>query len=151
MSVLCLPHVCLMSVWYMSAICLVPIWYMFDFFLMSISLMSFSNQHDNQHWQEKVSKEFIHELKTTFAKPSVSENVAIFNKKALTLSVTALDWFFCHSLNSTSTQVESDKVLSRTTHPPTTTTFKALPDKVGSWFSVCNLILTQLDELWRKK
>jgi hypothetical protein len=43
-----------------------------------------------------------------------------------------------HSLNSTSTQVESDKVITRTTHPPThphhptTTTFKALPDNVGS-------------------
>ena len=32
---------------------------------------------------------------------------------------------------------------------PTTQTFKALPGNPGSWFSVCNLILTQLDELWK--
>ena len=33
-------------------------------------------------------------------------------------------------------------------HPPTTTTkgtCKALPGNIGSWFSVCNLILTQLE------
>ena len=30
-------------------------------------------------------------------------------------------------------------------HPPPSQTFKALPDKPGGWFSVCNLILTQLE------
>ena len=30
-------------------------------------------------------------------------------------------------------------------------TFRSLPGNPGSWFSVCNLILTQLDEIWRKK
>jgi hypothetical protein len=34
------------------------------------------------------------------------------------------------------------------THP-TTETFKAYPGNTGSWFLVCNLILTQLDELWK--
>jgi hypothetical protein len=61
----------------------------------------------------------------------------------------------CHSLNSSSTQVEGDKV----DHPPTTphyttpptTTFKALPDNLGSWLSVCNLILTQLERQPQKR
>jgi hypothetical protein len=42
-------------------------------------------------------------------------------------------------------------------HPPTpphhhhtTETFKALPGNPGSWFSVCSLILTQLDARWKK-
>ena len=30
-------------------------------------------------------------------------------------------------------------------------TFRPLPDNLGSWFSVYNLILTQLDEIWREK
>ena len=34
-------------------------------------------------------------------------------------------------------------------HPPGT--FKALPDNLGSWFSVCNLILTQLERRPQKK
>ena len=34
--------------------------------------------------------------------------------------------------------------------PPTTQTFKALPGNPGSWFSACNLMLTQLDEIWKK-
>jgi hypothetical protein len=34
-------------------------------------------------------------------------------------------------------------------HPTTTQTFKAVPGNPGSWFSVCNLMLTQLDELWK--
>jgi hypothetical protein len=71
----------------------------------------------------------------------------------LIFSLTSLlNEYFCHSLNSTSNQVESDKVLSRTTtHPPTSETFKALPDKLGGWFSVCNLILTQLERRPQKK
>ena len=37
-------------------------------------------------------------------------------------------------------------------HPPTTTqTFKAHPGHLGSLFSVCYLILTQLEEIPRKK
>ena len=36
-----------------------------------------------------------------------------------------------------------------THHPTTTDTLKALPGNLGSWFSVCNLILTQLDEIWK--
>ena len=53
--------------------------------------------------------------------------------------------------NSTLTQVGVDKVISWTTTPPhhPSSTFKALPDNIGSWFSVCNLILTQLDEIWK--
>ena len=47
---------------------------------------------------------------------------------------------FLSQPNSTSTPVGSDKVLS-----------KVLPGNLGSWFSVCNLILTQLDEIWRKQ
>ena len=40
-----------------------------------------------------------------------------------------------------------------TTPPPhhTTETVKALPDNIGSWFSVYNLILTQLSEICKKK
>ena len=34
---------------------------------------------------------------------------------------------------------------------PTTQTFKALPDNLGSWFLVCNLILTQLERRPKKK
>jgi hypothetical protein len=34
-------------------------------------------------------------------------------------------------------------------HHPPTATFKALLGNPGS-FSVCNLILTQLDEIWKK-
>ena len=37
---------------------------------------------------------------------------------------------------------------STTPPPPTTETVKALPGSPRSWFSVCNLILTQRDELW---
>jgi hypothetical protein len=50
-----------------------------------------------------------------------------------------LTWenIYCHSLNSTSTQVESDKFISGTTTTHSTTTpphynFKALPDNLGS-------------------
>ena len=46
---------------------------------------------------------------------------------------------------STSTRVGVDKVISWT---PPTLTFKALPDNLWSWFLLCNLILTQLDEIW---
>ena len=35
--------------------------------------------------------------------------------------------------------------------PPTTGTFKPLPGNLGSCFSVCNLILTQLERLPQKK
>ena len=35
------------------------------------------------------------------------------------------------------------------TTPTTKQTFKALSGNSGSWFSVCNLILTQLDKLWK--
>jgi hypothetical protein len=31
----------------------------------------------------------------------------------------------------------------------TTETFKALPGNLGNWFSICNLILTQLDDIWK--
>ena len=33
--------------------------------------------------------------------------------------------------------------------PHPTQTFKALPGNPGNWFSVCNIILTKLDELWK--
>ena len=36
-------------------------------------------------------------------------------------------------------------------HPPTTQTFRPLPDNPGSWFSACNPILTQLDDSCNKK
>ena len=49
--------------------------------------------------------------------------------------------------NSTSTQVGSDKLLRRTTTPPPPPPPLKLPGNLGSWFSVCNLILTQLDEI----
>jgi hypothetical protein len=35
------------------------------------------------------------------------------------------------------------------TTPTTKQTVKALSGNSGSWFSVCNLILTQLDKLWK--
>ena len=51
---------------------------------------------------------------------------------------------------STSTQVGSDKVISWTTHTTLPKkTFKALLDNLGSWFLVCKLILTQLDNIWK--
>ena len=61
---------------------------------------------------------------------------------------------FCHS--PTQPQLESvlDLIMGRKppTHPtPPPGTFKALPDNLGSWFSVCNLILTKLDEICKKK
>ena len=37
------------------------------------------------------------------------------------------------------------------TTPTTTQTFNAVPDNLWSWFSVCYLILTQLEEIWGKK
>ena len=48
-------------------------------------------------------------------------------------------------LNSTSTWVGVEKVISWTITTTTSKTFKALLDNIGSWFSVCNLILTQLE------
>ena len=33
--------------------------------------------------------------------------------------------------------------------PTHTQTYRELPGNPGSWFSVCNLILIQLDELWK--
>ena len=36
-------------------------------------------------------------------------------------------------------------------HPTPPQTFKALPGNLGSWVSECNLILTQLEETWRKR
>ena len=35
------------------------------------------------------------------------------------------------------------------THTQPSQTFMALPGNLGSWLLVCNLILTQLDEIWR--
>jgi hypothetical protein len=63
----------------------------------------------------------------------------------------------CHSPTQPNLKVGIDKVMGwptpptphHTTHPPTET-FKALPGNPGSWFLVCNLILTQLDEIWKK-
>ena len=56
--------------------------------------------------------------------------------------------------NSTSTWVWSDKVITwTTTNPPPhlPKTFKALPHNLGRIFLVCNLILTQLEEIWSQK
>ena len=38
------------------------------------------------------------------------------------------------------------------THPPSpdTGTFKALPGRLESWYLVCSMTLTQLEEIWRK-
>ena len=50
-----------------------------------------------------------------------------------------------------STRVGSDKGMgwtTTTTPPPTRQTFRALPGSPGRCFSVCNLILTQLEELF---
>ena len=70
--------------------------------------------------------------------PDLSQNVLI-PSSVYNSSIKVVITFFinvsgnananCHSLNSTSTQVESDKVISWTTH---TTTFMALPDNLGS-------------------
>ena len=59
-------------------------------------------------------------------------------------------------LNLNSTQLNSswsDYIITvLPTHPTTPPqTFKALPGNLGSWVSECNLILTQLEETWRKK
>ena len=40
-------------------------------------------------------------------------------------------------------------LLTHTTHH--TQTFRALPGNLGSWFSVYNLIFTQLEEIWKNK
>ena len=50
----------------------------------------------------------------------------------------------CHCPTTTSTPVGIIGWLGLTT-------FKALPDNLGSWFSVCYLILTKLDEICKKK
>ena len=50
---------------------------------------------------------------------------------------------YCHS----PTQPQHELVLD----PPHPGTFKALPGNLGSWFSVCNLILTQLERWPQKK
>jgi hypothetical protein len=45
--------------------------------------------------------------------------------------------------------LELELIMGRT--HPTTGIFKALPGKLGSWFSVCNLILTNKDEIFKNK
>jgi hypothetical protein len=53
----------------------------------------------------------------------------------------------CHSPIQPQLELELDLIMGRkppTTHTPET--FKALPDNLGSCFSVCNLILTQLEQ-----
>ena len=72
----------------------------------------------------------------------------------LTLSKLAPTAIVTAQLNLNSTQLNSswsDYIipLLPTTHPPQT--FKALPGNLGSWFLVCNFILTQLDEICKKK
>jgi hypothetical protein len=46
--------------------------------------------------------------------------------------------------------LELDSIMGRKPPPHYPGTFKALPGILGSWFSVCNLILTQL-ERWPPK
>ena len=68
---------------------------------------------------------------------------------ASVLSNTWMGWLFCHSPTQPQQELELDLIMSRkppTTHPGT---FKALPDNLGSWFSVCNLILTKPDKIWK--
>ena len=61
----------------------------------------------------------------------------------------ASPFYFCHSPTSTQKRSWCDHIMQwNPLHHPTET-FKALPGNPGSWFSVCNLILTQLDEIWK--
>ena len=62
----------------------------------------------------------------------------------------------CHSPTQPQLELEWDIIMSwqnlapaPVRHPPGT--FKALPGNIGSWFSVCNLILTQLERIPQKK
>jgi hypothetical protein len=68
---------------------------------------------------------------------------------------TILSWeksMYCHSPTQLQLELELDLIMGRNppypTHPGT---FKALPGNLGSWFSVCNLILTQLKRRPKKK
>ena len=58
---------------------------------------------------------------------------------------------YCHSPTQPQLELELDLIMGRNPppppHPTHTGTFKALPGNMGSSFSVCNLILTQLDEI----
>ena len=59
---------------------------------------------------------------------------------------------YCHSPTQPQLELVFDLIMGR--DPPTTPppgTFKALPGNLGSWFSVCNLIFTQLERLPQKK
>ena len=57
--------------------------------------------------------------------------------------------FYCQNptqLNSTQVSLTRLWVCN-----PPRQTFRPLPDHQGSWFSACNPILTQLDDLWTQK
>jgi hypothetical protein len=61
-------------------------------------------------------------------------------------------FFCCHSPTQPQLEFELDLLMGRKPPtPPHPGTFKALPDNLGSWFSVCNLILTQLIRRPKKK
>ena len=56
------------------------------------------------------------------------------------------EFYNCHSPTQPQLELELDLIMGRNPPPPYHTgTFKALPDNLGSLFSVCNLILTQLE------
>ena len=59
----------------------------------------------------------------------------------------------CHNPTQPQHELELDLIMGRKppTHHHHTGTFKALPGNLGSWFSVCNLILTQVEEIWRRR
>ena len=63
------------------------------------------------------------------------------------LPCTYLPYLYCHSPTQPKLELVLDLIIGRKPppHPPHQTgTFKALPGNIGSWFLVCNLILTQL-------
>ena len=55
---------------------------------------------------------------------------------------------FCHNPTQPQLKLVVTKYMEgppQPPHPTTRETFKALPDNPGGWFSVCNLMLTQLE------
>ena len=57
----------------------------------------------------------------------------------------------CHSQTQPQHELELDLIMGRNPPPTPPGTFRALPGNLGSWFSVCNIILTQLERRPKKK
>ena len=106
----------------------------------------FTNSNVNSF--EKITT-LSHEMQTLSVKQS--QHTWVMNHFGVLVGAfsTIGGWDNCPSPTQPPHELELDLIMGR--NPPPTGTFKALPGNLGSWFSVCNLILTQLERRPQKK